>query len=90
MKLYTDIHGKMEPADEIVYQLQMQLNDKTQRLNQLEMSVLHDDERLLQLETIERLEAELKERDLIDCERNDELRLLQEVSYHFHNCMSSV
>ena len=44
---------------------------------------MEDDERLSKLETLERLEAELKERQMIDEERELELRLLQEVPYDF-------
>lgn len=76
-------HDKMEPNEEILHQLRLQLNDKTRRLDELEMSILQDNERLLKLGTIERLEEELKERDLIECERNEELRLLQEVGNLF-------
>ena len=65
--------------EEKIRQLELQLLDKTQRLDELETAILEDDERLSKLDLIERLEAEIKERDLIDNERDEELRLLQDV-----------
>lgn len=63
-----------------VRQLERELCDKTHRLEQLEAAIQADGDRQAQLETLERFEAEwLKERELLDNEREEELRLLQEV-----------
>ncbi len=74
----VDVLSMME---EQVRQLEMELREKNQRVEQLE-ALLADDDRLSQLETLERLEAEWnKERELVDNEREEELRLLQEVKF---------
>ncbi|XP_032796060.2 protein FAM184A isoform X2 [Daphnia magna] len=63
---------------EQIHRLEMELREKTERVEQLE-AILADEERQVQLEVIERLEADWnKERELIDNEREEELRLLQE------------
>lgn len=65
---------------EQIHRLEMELREKTERVEQLE-AILADEERQVQLEVIERLEADWnKERELIDNEREEELRLLQEVN----------
>ena len=64
---------------EQVRQLELELKEKNERVEQLEV-MLTDEDRQIQLEAIERLEADWnKERELIDNEREEELRLLQEV-----------
>lgn len=74
----VDVLSMME---EQVRQLELELREKNQRVEQLE-ALLADDDRLSQLETLERLEAEWnKERELVDNEREEELRLLQEVKF---------
>lgn len=66
--------------EEQIRQLASELREKNERVEQLE-AILADDERLAQLETIERLEADwTKEHELVLNEREEELRLLQEVA----------
>ena len=73
----SDAAAKME---ERIRQLERELCDKTHRLEQLEATIQADGDRQAQLETLERFEAEwIKERELLDNEREEELRLLQEV-----------
>lgn len=63
-----------------VRQLESELCAKNHRLEQLEATIRADGDRQAQLETLERFEAEwIKERELIDNERDEELRILQEV-----------
>lgn len=74
----SDLLSVME---EQVRQLENELKEKNDKVEQLE-AILADEERLAQLETLERLEADwTKERELADSEREEELRLLQEVIY---------
>ena len=75
----TTEDDQISVMEEQVRQLESELREKNQRVEQLE-ALLADDDRLGQLETLERLEAEWnKERELVDNEREEELRLLQEV-----------
>lgn len=76
----TDLLSIME---EQISRMESELREKTERVEQLE-AMLADEDRQVPLEAIERLEADWnKERELIDNEREEELRLLQEVSIHF-------
>lgn len=60
-------------------QLQLELKEKNERVEQLE-ALLADEDRLAQLETLERLEADWnREHELVENEREEEMRLLQEV-----------
>lgn len=59
--------------------LELQLSEKCERLEELEAAILEDTERLNKFEELEQLEADLRERDLLDKERDEELRMLQEV-----------
>lgn len=75
----TTEDDQISVMEEQVRQLESELREKNQRVEQLE-ALMADDDRLGQLETLERLEAEWnKERELVDNEREEELRLLQEV-----------
>lgn len=72
--------GPIQPMDDRIRQLESELLDKNHRLEQLEATIRADGDKQAQLETLERFEAEwIKERELIDNEREEELRLLQEV-----------
>ncbi|XP_046455330.1 trichohyalin-like isoform X5 [Daphnia pulex] len=68
--------------EEQVRQLETELKEKNDRVEQLEAMLadgVADEDRQTQLEAIERLEADWnKEHELIDNEREEELRLLQE------------
>ncbi len=74
----------IQPMDDRISQLESELLDKNHRLEQLEATIRADGDKQAQLETLERFEAEwIKDRELIDNEREEELRLLQEVGYKY-------
>ena len=68
--------------EERIFVLEGELKKKTERLEQLEVIVSSDGDQMAQLEMLERFEADwIKERDLLDNEREEELRMLQEVGW---------
>ena len=70
--------------EERVFMLEEELQKKNERLEQLEVALQADGDRMAQLEMLERFEADWnKERELLDNERDEELRMLQEVGLFF-------
>ncbi|KAK2712317.1 hypothetical protein QYM36_011115 [Artemia franciscana] len=58
--------------------LEQQLQEKTQKVLELDKVVEEGSQMKKRLEDLEKLEADLKERDAYDAERDEEIRMLQE------------
>jgi len=82
-----------EQTGETVTQLRQQLEEKSRRLEELEEAIFEAVGQRLStsgttLTALEQFELDLKERELIDNERDEELRLLQEVNSLILNTIS--
>ena len=76
--------NSLQLMEERLFLMEEELQKKTERLEQLEVALQADGDRMAQLEMLERFEADWnKERELLDNEREEELRMLQEVRLHF-------